>query len=68
MIIIASARLIAAPASPIYPFPVIPDKIYPTLAQSATVNAYGICVATWSMCLHCAPADERIVVSEIGEI
>ena len=32
------------------------------------MSAYGICVDTWSMCLHWAPADARIVVSEIGEI
>ena len=33
----------------------------------ATVIAYGICVETCVIWSHCAPADDIIVVSEIGE-
>ncbi len=33
----------------------------------ATVMAYGNWVVTWFMCSHCAPADDMMVVSEMGE-
>ena len=44
-----------------------PATRYPAIAQVATVSEYGSCVDTWSMWLHPEPAEERIVVSEIGE-
>lgn len=44
-----------------------PSTIYPAPEMAAAVRAYGNCVNTWSMWLHPAPVDERIVVSEIGE-
>ena len=34
---------------------------------AATYSAYGNCVETWLMCSQRAPADDMIVVSEIGE-
>lgn len=34
---------------------------------TATVTAYGIWVETWLIWLHWAPAEDIIVVSEIGE-
>ena len=33
----------------------------------AAVSAYGNWVVTWFRCSHCAPADDIIVVSEMGE-
>jgi len=33
----------------------------------AVVNAYGNWVVTWFRCSHCAPADDMMVVSEMGE-
>lgn len=48
-------------------FFVNPAIRYPTIQQAATTNVYGICELTWSICLHPAPVDESIVVSDIGE-
>ena len=50
------------------PFLSKPDTKNPIKLHAATSSAYGICVETWSICLQSAPADESIVVSEIGEI
>ena len=44
-----------------------PAMMYATNEIAATVMAYGNCVDTWLMWLHCAPAEAMIVVSEIGE-
>ena len=33
----------------------------------AAVKAYGNWVVTWFKCSHCAPADDMMVVSEMGE-
>ncbi len=33
----------------------------------ATVKAYGNWVVTWSRWSHCAPADDMMVVSDMGE-
>ena len=48
-------------------FCVKPATINPINEQTATKEAYGICVVTWSMWLHLAAVEERIVVSDIGE-
>lgn len=34
---------------------------------AAVVITYGNWVVTWFMCSHCAPADDMMVVSEMGE-
>ena len=48
-------------------FQITPASRKPTNEKNATVKAYGSCVETWSICSHRAPADDMIVVSEIGE-
>ena len=44
-----------------------PATRYVKKETTATVMAYGIWVVTWLMCKHWAPAEDMIVVSEIGE-
>ena len=44
-----------------------PATMYAKNEIAATVIVYGICVDTWFMWSHTAPADDIIVVSEIGE-
>src|SRR5699024_3513012 len=58
--------IVEAP-NPINTLDVRPKTRYPILVAPAAVNAYGICVVTWSIKLHSAPTEERIVESEIGE-
>ena len=48
-------------------FLVTPATIYPITETPATVQAYGICVDTWSIWLHLAPVEDNIIVSDIGE-
>lgn len=50
-----------------YTLPVKPATMYPINDDTATTKAKGSCVETCSMCTHPDPAEDRIVVSEIGE-
>ena len=45
-----------------------PATTYDNAAITATTDAYGSWVFTWLTWLHCAPAEARIVVSEMGEM
>ena len=45
----------------------MPARMNMTKEIPATVMAYGICVETWLMWLHAAPAEDMMVVSEMGE-
>ena len=47
--------------------PVKPATIQPLNAEVATIKANGNWVATCSIWTHPAPAEDRMVVSEIGE-
>ena len=51
----------------IYQFRIKPARRKPIKENPATVNAYGNWVETWFKWRHCAPADDMIVVSEMGE-
>ena len=44
-----------------------PATMYDKNDINAATIAYGSCVETWFTWLHCAPAEDIIVVSEIGE-
>ena len=54
-------------AGPSVTYPIIPAMRNPTAETDAAVIAYGSCVLTWLIWLHAAPAEDMIVVSEIGE-
>ena len=61
-------KMITTAKRPIQTEPVIPSTIYPSVATTAAIAAYGICVTTWSIWLHPAPVADKIVVSEIGDV
>ena len=46
---------------------VSPAMMYVAAEIAAQVIAYGICVDTWFKWLHWAPAEDMMVVSEMGE-
>lgn len=64
---IATARATRLVAKLIYTLLVIPAVINPTKEAEATVKEYGIWVETWEMWSQPEPAEDKIVVSEIGE-
>lgn len=45
----------------------MPATRYPIPAHTATRIEYGSCVATCEICVQRLPAEDRIVVSEMGE-